>query len=116
NLLDVNMNLAIFGAYEDVNRIPTGSAASAGGSEFTGTTSARTSDLVFDRLTPVADLQLGFRLRFLKDKLQFSGQFYNVLNQHYYWTDNFSDLTPTIEMIPLPAPGFNFFASASYHF
>ncbi|HWE26636.1 MAG TPA: hypothetical protein VHB97_01480, partial [Polyangia bacterium] len=59
---------------------------------------------------------LGFRLRFLKDKLQFSGQFYNVLNQHYYYTDNFSDLTPTIEMTPLPAPGFNFFANVSYHF
>jgi outer membrane receptor for ferrienterochelin and colicin len=116
NLLDLNMNLSIFGAYEDVNRIPTGSAGAAGGSDFTGTTTARTSDLTFDRLTPVADLQLGFRLRFLKDKLQFTGQFYNVLNQHYYYPDNFSDLTPTIEMTPLPAPGFNFFANASYHF
>src|SRR5947209_3659810 len=96
NLLDINMNLSIFGAYEDVNRIPTGSAgAQVGGTEFTGTTQARTSDLAFDRLTPVANLQLGFRLRFLKDKLQFSGQFYNVLNQHWYFTDNFNDLTPT---------------------
>ncbi len=116
NLLDVNMNLSVFGAYEDVNRIPTGAAGAAGGTDFTGTTTARTSDLTFDRLTPVANLQLGFRFRFLKDKLQFSGQFYNVLNQHYYYPDNFSDLTPTIEMTPLPAPGFNFFASASYHF
>ncbi|MGZ3405132.1 MAG: TonB-dependent receptor plug domain-containing protein [Polyangia bacterium] len=116
NLFDVNMNLSIFGAYEDVNRIPTQGALSAGGSEFMGQTAASTSDLTFDRLTPVANLQLGFRLRFLKDKLQFSGQFYNVLNQHYFLTDNFSDITPTIEMTPLPAPGFNFFASASYHF
>jgi outer membrane receptor protein involved in Fe transport len=116
NLLDLNMNLNIFGAYEDVNRVPTGSGAGTGGGDFTGTTTARTSDLSFDRLTPVANLQLGFRLRFLKDKLQVSGQFYNVLNQHWYYTDNFADLTPTIEMTPLPAPGFNFFASASYHF
>ena len=117
NLLDLNMNLSIFGAYEDVNRVPTQAVdPSVGGGEFTGTTAARTSDLAFDRLTPVADLQLGFRLRFLKDRLQFSGQFYNVLNQHYYYPDNFSDLTPTIEMTPLPAPGFNFFANASYHF
>ena len=72
--------------------------------------------VAFDRLTPVANLQLGFRFRFLKDKLQFSGQFYNVLNQHWYYTDNFNDLTPGTEMTPLPAPGFNFFASASYHF
>jgi outer membrane receptor protein involved in Fe transport len=117
NLLDLNMNLSIFGAYEDVNRVPTQAVdPSVGGGEFTGTTAARTSDLAFDRLTPVADLQLGFRLRFLKDRLQFSGQFYNVLNQHYYYPDNFSDLTPTIEMTPLPAPGFNFYANASYHF
>ena len=115
-LLDLNMNLSIFGAYEDVNRIPTQGAAGAGGSEFQGTVAASSSDLTFDRLTPVADLQLGFRLRFLKDRLQISGQFYNVLNQHYYYPDNFSDLTPTIEMTPLPAPGFNFFANASYHF
>ena len=64
----------------------------------------------------MADLQLGFRLRFLKDRLQISGQFYNVLNQHYYYPDNFNDLTPTIDMQPTPAPGFNFYASASYHF
>ena len=42
----------------------------------------------FDRLTPVALLQLGFRLRFFKEQLQFSAQFYNVLNQHYYYPDS----------------------------
>jgi outer membrane receptor protein involved in Fe transport len=99
-----------------VNRVPTQSVGYAGGTYFQGTTSARTSDLTFDKLTPVADLQLGFRLRFLHDKLQFSGQFYNVLNQHWYFTDNFNDLTPTIEMTPNPAPGFNFFGNVSYHF
>ncbi len=116
NLLDLNMNLAVFGAYEDPNRVPTGSAASAGGNDFTGATTAATSDLGWDRLTPVANLQLGFRLRFLKDRLQFSGQFYNVLNQHWYYTDPFGDLTPSIETQPNPAPGFNFFANLSYHF
>jgi outer membrane receptor protein involved in Fe transport len=117
NLLDLNMNLSIFGAYEDANRVPTGlSGPMTGNGVYTGTTTASTSDLAFDRLTPVADVQLGFRLRFMKDKLQVSGQFYNVLNQHYYFPDNFSDLTPTIEMTPLPAPGFNFYANVSYHF
>ncbi len=117
NLFDLNINLAIFGAYEDVNRVPTGSAGSTvGGTQFIGTTTAATSDLGFDRLTPVANLQLGFRLRFWKDRLQVSGQFYNVLNQHFYYPDVFSDLTPTIEMQPTPAPGFNFFSKVSYHF
>jgi len=117
NLLDVNMNLSVFGAYEDPNRVITATSGQLGGTEFPGeTSSARTSDLTWDRLTPVANLQLGFRLRFLKDRLQFSAQFYNVLNQHYYYPDNFNDLTPTIEMTPLPAPGFNFFSNVSYHF
>jgi outer membrane receptor protein involved in Fe transport len=123
NLLDVNMNLAVFGAYEDPNRVATGVAGNVGGINpatgqpiFVGTVTANTTDLGFDRLTPVANLQLGFRLRFLKDKLQFSGQFYNVLNQHWYYPDNFNDLTPGTEMTPLPAPGFNFYANLSYHF
>lgn len=118
NLLDVNFNLSIFGAYEKNSRVRTGtlSGAASGGSEFNGTGTAEATDIAWDRQTPVADLQLGFRLRFLKDKLQISGQFYNVLNQHYYYPDLFSDLTPTVEQWPNPAPGFNFFAKVSYHF
>jgi iron complex outermembrane receptor protein len=119
-LLDLNFNLKVFGAYQDPNRYPSGPG---GGVVFgptlsaPATTTAQTSDLTFDRLTPVADLQLGFRLRFLKDKLQFSGQFYNVLNQHYFYPDNFYDLTPAVEMMANPAPAaFSFFANVSYHF
>ena len=117
NLLDLNFNLSLFGAYEDANRYPSSKGGNVGGSEFPGgTTTARTSDLTFDRLTPVANLQLGFRLRFLRDRLQFSGQFYNVLDQHYYYPDNFNDLTPTVEMSPVPAPGFHFYANVGYRF
>jgi outer membrane receptor protein involved in Fe transport len=72
--------------------------------------------LSFDRLTPVALLQVGFRLRFFHERFSFSGQFYNVLNQRYYYVDPFYDLTPAVEYQPNPAPGFNFFAQASYHF
>lgn len=117
NLLDVNINLAIYGAYEDPNRYASLGGSSYGGTEFPGgTTTALTSDLTLDRLTPVADLQLGFRLRFIHDKLQLSGQFYNVLNQHYFYPDNFNDLTPATEMTPDPVSGFHFFANLSYHF
>jgi outer membrane receptor protein involved in Fe transport len=111
NMLDVNANLLITGAYEDSNRYPSGGSPMPG-----ATTSARPSDLAFDRLTPVALLQLGFRLRFLKEKLGITGQFYNVLNQRFYFVDFFNDLTPSVEQQANPAPGFNFFASASYHF
>jgi outer membrane receptor protein involved in Fe transport len=118
NLLDVNANLSIFGAFEDPNRYPSGRAPdTAGGGLTQATTTASLSNLTWDRMTPVALLQLGFRLRFFRERFQVSGQFYNVLNQRYYFPDIFStDLTPTIEMAPLPAAGFNFFANVSYHF
>lgn len=119
NLLDLNFNLRIFGAYLDPDRYPSGSGGGVvfGANNTAASTTALASDLTFDRLTPVADLQLGFRLRFLKDKLQFSGQFYNVLNQHYFFPDMFYDLTPTVEQWPNPAPAsFSFFANLSYHF
>jgi hypothetical protein len=38
-----------------------------------------------------------------------------VLNQRAYSPDPFYDLTPSIEMTPTPYPGFNFFASVTYH-
>jgi iron complex outermembrane receptor protein len=122
NMLDFNTNLLITGAFQDPNRYPSGPAsipACPAGSPglptcAEPTTVARTTDLTYDRLTPIALLQLGFRLRFLKEKLGVSGQFYNVLNQRYYLPDAFYDLTPSIEMTPIPAPGFNFFASVTY--
>jgi outer membrane receptor protein involved in Fe transport len=109
--LDLNANVLVTGAYQDPNRVPTSTNPIPG-----ATTAARATDLSFDRLTPVAVLQLGFRLRFLHERLAFSGQFYNVLNQHYYYPDASYDVTPSIDMTPTPAPGFNFYAQASYRF
>jgi outer membrane receptor protein involved in Fe transport len=63
----------------------------------------------------VALLQLGVRLRLFRERVTVSGQFYNVLNQHYYRPDAFYDVTPSVEQTPLPAPGFNFFTSIAYH-
>jgi outer membrane receptor protein involved in Fe transport len=111
NTFDLNANLLVIGAYEDPNRVPSSPNNIPG-----TTTVGRTTDLAFDRLTPVALLQLGFRLRFLKEKLGITGQFYNVLNQRYWYADPFYDVTPSVELNPNPAPGFSFMASASYHF
>ncbi len=118
-MLDVNANLNVFGAYADPNRYPSAAGPNIdcqpGASACTGpTTVARTTDLTVDRLTPVAQLQLGLHLRFLGERLGLIAQVYNVLNQHYYYPDAFYDLTPTMEMTPLPAPGINFFASVVY--
>ncbi len=112
NLLDVNMNLNVFGAYLDPNRYVSGPSPLPGAS---AGTQARSTDLTFDRLSPVALLQLGARLRLFKERMFISAQFYNVLNQKFYWPDFFNDLTPTTEMTPNPAPGFNFFCNVGYH-
>jgi hypothetical protein len=117
-LLDFNFTLTIIGATEDPNRFAgLGGQTSSGLPPYSqGSTTSKASELTFDRLPAQALLQLGFMLRFLNDKLQVNGQFYNVLNQAYYHADFFYDLTPTIEMTPTPGQGFNFFARVSYHF
>jgi outer membrane receptor protein involved in Fe transport len=73
------------------------------------------SALTFDKLTPVALLQLGAHLRLFKDRVTVNAQVYNVLNQRYYWPDYFYDITPTVETIPTQAPGLNFYGSITYH-
>jgi outer membrane receptor protein involved in Fe transport len=112
NTLDVNTNLSIFGAARDPNRYPTGPSP-LGGDEAGAQT--QVSGVTMDRLSPVALLQLGLRLRLFNDRLSASAQFYNVLNQHYYYPDPFSDVVPSVEITPTPAPGFNFFCSIGYH-
>ena len=110
-MLDVNANLLVTGAYTDPNRYP-----STGNPLPGATTAARATDITFDRLTPVALLQLGFHLRFLNERLGVSGQFYNVLNQRYYYVDGFYDTTPSEELQKNPAPGFSCFGQVSYRF
>lgn len=110
-MLDVNANVLVTSAYADPNRYPSGTMPVPG-----ATTVERTSDLTFDRLTPVALLQLGFRLRFFHERLVFSTQLYNVLNQRYWSPDPFYDLTPSQELSPTPAPGFSFYSQLSWRF
>jgi outer membrane receptor protein involved in Fe transport len=109
NMLDLNANLLVTAAYQDPDRYPSGRAPVPD-----GTTVSHASDLTWDQLTPVARLQLGFRLRFFHERLGISGQFYNVLNQRYYLPDPFYDVTPATEDTPTPAAGFSFFGAISY--
>jgi outer membrane receptor protein involved in Fe transport len=110
NVLDVNTNLNVFGAAKDPDRYPAGPGALP-----ESTSSEPATALTFDKLTPVALLQLGAHLRLFKERVTVSAQFYNVLNQRYYWPDYFYDITPTVETTPTPAPGFNFYGSITYH-
>jgi outer membrane receptor protein involved in Fe transport len=118
-MFDLNANLLVTSAYRDPNRVPNGPGSlppCPPGSMgcFDPTSQATPTDLTFDRLTPVALLQLGFRLRFFKERFGVNGQFYNVLDQRYWLPDFSYDLTPSFDFTPLPAPGFSFFASLNY--
>ena len=100
--LDTNGTLQVVGSYDDPNRFRSLSLAD-------GTTVANFSDLTFDKLPPQAILNLGVRARFFKNRLWTSLNFYNVLNQRYYYPDPFYDLAPTLEVTPTPAPGWSAF-------
>ena len=43
-------------------------------------------------------------------------QFYNVLNQTYYYPDVFFDQAPLLELRPTPAPMFSFFTSLTIRY
>lgn len=93
--LEQNGTLLIVGSYDDPNRVRSTSLAD-------GTTIANFSDLAFDKLPPQAILNLGVRARFFKNRLWTSLNFYNVLNQNYYYPDPFYDMAPTLEVSAVP--------------
>jgi outer membrane cobalamin receptor len=109
HLLDLNANLAIYASYEDPNRYPSAPGGASG-----STTSGPSSAVTFDRLSPVAVVQLGARLRLFHDRLAISAQFYNLLNQRYWLPDAPNQVRPQVESVPTPAPGFSFFGSITY--
>ena len=100
--LEQNGTLQVVGSYDDPNRVRTLSLAD-------GSTIANFSDLTFDKLPPQAILNLGVRAHFFKNRLWTSLNFYNVLNQRYFYPDPFYDLAPTLEVTPTPAPAWSTF-------
>jgi len=109
DLLSINAALSVYASYEDANRYP----SAPGGIPGT-TTSAGATSATFDRLNPVAVVQLGARLRLFRNRVRVSAQFYNVLNQHYWVPDAINEVRPQEQSVPTPAPGFSFFGSVTY--
>jgi hypothetical protein len=95
--LEQNGTLQVVGTYDDPNRVRTLSLAD-------GSTIANFSDLTFDKLPPQAILNLGLRAHFFKNRLWASLNFYNVLNQRYFYPDPFYDLAPTARGHADPRP------------
>ena len=116
DIFDLNMNLTVLGGMDDANRYPTSQMTLLGPGGSQPSVVGRVSDITYDRLPPVALLQLGARLRIVKDHLWLGAQFFNVLNQQYYYPDVFFDQTPVIELRPNPAPTFSFFTHLTFKY
>jgi len=109
-------NLKIVGAAEDPNRLVEyrGSTYDAMGYP-TNAVNVNPTDLVLDRLPPIAELSLGVTWTPM-DKLSVRASIYNALFSHHYQPDAFFDYEPHLEYLPNPYEGFRAYLSALYQY
>lgn len=118
-------NLRVVGAMEDPNRLiehrdyrydlmaPIPGTVVNGATGLAGPLRVTPTDLVLDRLPPVADLSLGFTLMPMA-RLTIRGTVFNAFNARYYQPDPFFDYEPRLEFLPNPWEDFRAYLSASY--
>lgn len=109
-------NLRVVGAAEDPNRLveyrgstyaPDGHAMNA--------VSVDSTDLVLDRLPPIAELSVGVTWTPV-EKLAVRATIFNALAAHAYQPDPFFDYEPHLEYLPNPYEGFRAYLSALYQY
>ena len=114
--LTATTNLKIMGATEDPNRLVEYRNLMYGPNGLpTGTTTALATDLVLDRLPPIAELSAGLTWMPI-DKLSVRGTIFDGLGGHYYYPDVFFDYEPHLEYLPNPEAGFRAFVTAMYQY
>ena len=104
--LSATTNLTVLGAAEDPNRLV----------EYRDATTSMPvtvapTDLVMDRLPPIAELSLGLTWT-PREKLAIRASMFNVLSGHTYQPDAFFDYEPHLEYLPNPYEGFRAYLSA----
>jgi outer membrane receptor protein involved in Fe transport len=105
--LSATTNLKIAGAAEDPNRLVDYRGLTAQSMPIVVTP----TDLVLDRLPPVAELSLGMTW-VPRPKLAVRATVYNSLAGHFYQPDAFLDYEPHLEYLPNPYEGFRAYVSA----
>ncbi len=114
--LGATTNLKVSGAIEDANRLV----------EYRGTgfddlghpempVAVEATDLVMDRLPPVAELSVGLQYTPTK-KLLIRATAYNAFAGHFYEPDALSDYEPHLEYLPSPLQGFRAYLTALYQY
>ncbi len=116
NHLTATTNLEIMGATEDPNRLVEYQELMYGANGLpSGTTTALATDLVLDRLPPIAELSAGVTYNPI-DKLSIRATVFDALGGHYYYPDVFFDYEPHLEYLPNPEAGFRAFLTAMYQY
>ena len=118
NKLIATTTLRVQGAAEDPNRIveyrDNRFDAQGNPSNMSGVTVTAT-DLVMDRLPPVAELSAGLLFQ-PTAKLAVRATVYNALVGHYYMPDVNYDFEPHLEYLAQPYEGFRAYVSAMYQY
>jgi hypothetical protein len=129
NKLTATTTFRVTGAAEDPNRLveyrgstystcpasdPTCSTGPKAGSVIDPVTVLAT-DLVLDRLPPIADLSLGIQYS-PTPKLAIRASAYNALFSHAYQPDVYFDYEPHLEYLPNPYEGFRAYLSMMYQY
>lgn len=114
--LTASTNIRISGAAEDPNRIVEyrGIGYDASGQPM-GTTTSIATDLVLDRLPPIAELSAGIQYMPVP-KFAISASVFNALYAHAYQPDAYADYEPHLEYLPNPMEGFRAYLTASLQY
>jgi hypothetical protein len=107
-------NLKVAGSADDPNRLVDhrGLGYDAMGNP-TGSLTVNATDLVRDRIPPIAELTVGGQFQ-PTPKLSIRATVYDALYAHAYQPDPFFDYEPHLEYLPNPYEGFRAYLSAAY--
>jgi outer membrane receptor protein involved in Fe transport len=114
--LSATTNLKVVGASEDPNRLVEyrDLAFDEGGNPM-AQVGVESTDLVLDRLPPIAELSVGVQYT-PTAKLLIRATAYNALVGQNYQTDSFADYEPHLEYLPSPSTGFRAYLTALYQY
>ena len=114
-VLTATTRLKVTGAAEDPNRLVEYRDLGFMANGEPDALSVAATDLVMDRIPPIAELSLGLTYTATK-RLTFRATAYNALVAHNYQPDAFFDYEPHLEYLPNPQAGFRAYASAMYQY
>jgi outer membrane receptor protein involved in Fe transport len=119
NKLSATTTFKVAGAAEDPNRLVEYRGSTYEMDPVPGTpeneATVLATDLVLDRIPPIADLVLGLSYT-PTPKLAVRLSAYNALVSHSYQPDVFFDYEPHLEYLPNPYEGFRAYASVMYQY